>query len=62
MLVDIFLYLFIAALKFDGFVKSRDCSLSVIPTKAGILCSQLLAEALDPVFQQGDDFLRNHQV
>jgi len=39
----------------DGFVKSRKCSLSVIPAKAGIQCFQALMKLLDPVFQRGDD-------
>ena len=43
-------------IKNDGLVKSRKCSLSVIPAKAGIQCSQALMKPLDPVFQRGDDF------
>ena len=46
----------------DAFVKSRKCSSSVIPAKAGIQCYQSLRKALDPVFQRGDDFLRDRQV
>ncbi|PIU49755.1 MAG: hypothetical protein COS92_04880 [Desulfobacterales bacterium CG07_land_8_20_14_0_80_52_14] len=48
-------------INFDGIVKSRKCSLSVIPAKAGIQCFQTLMKPLDPVFQRGDDFLRSHQ-
>ena len=48
-------------INFDGLVKSRKCSLSVIPAKAGIQCPQALMKPLDPVFQRGDDFLRSHQ-
>ncbi|PIU49241.1 MAG: hypothetical protein COS92_07720 [Desulfobacterales bacterium CG07_land_8_20_14_0_80_52_14] len=45
----------------DGLVKSRKCSLSVIPAKTGSQCSQALMKPLDPVFQRGDDFLRSHR-
>jgi len=45
----------------DAFVKSRECPLSVIPAKAGIPVFQSLTETLDPVFNRGDDFLRDHQ-
>ncbi|PIP36645.1 MAG: hypothetical protein COS92_01910 [Desulfobacterales bacterium CG07_land_8_20_14_0_80_52_14] len=48
--------------KFDEIEKSRKCSLSVIPAKAGIKCYQALMKPMDPVFQRGDDFLRSHQV
>ncbi|PIP36775.1 MAG: hypothetical protein COX20_03915 [Desulfobacterales bacterium CG23_combo_of_CG06-09_8_20_14_all_52_9] len=46
--------------KIDGFEKSRKCSLSIIPAKAGIQCFQVLMKPLDPVFQRGDDFLLYH--
>jgi len=52
---------FYEAINFDEIVKSRKCSLSVIPAKAGNQCSQALIKPLDPVFQRGDDFLRSHQ-
>jgi hypothetical protein len=55
------LILYVSQQKIDGLAKSRKCSLSVIPAKAGIQCSQALMKPLDPVFQQGDDFLRMHQ-
>jgi len=48
-------------MKIDEIVKSQQWSLSVIPEKAGIQCSQALMKSLDPVFQRGDDFLRSHQ-
>ncbi|PIP35184.1 MAG: hypothetical protein COS92_06795 [Desulfobacterales bacterium CG07_land_8_20_14_0_80_52_14] len=61
--VTVFLFLpkFLSKIDFDGLVKSRKCSLSVIPAKAGIQCSQALMKPLDPVFQRGDDFLYSHQ-
>ena len=52
---------FYEAINLDGHVKSRKCSLSVIPAKAGIQCFQTLIKPLGPVFQRGDDFLRSHQ-
>jgi len=45
----------------DAFVKSRKYTLCVIPAKAGIQFYQALKKALDPVFQWGDDFLRDCQ-
>jgi len=48
----------------DAFIKSPKTFLPVIPAKAGIQCSQLVANSLDPGFRRGDElqgFLRLHQ-
>jgi hypothetical protein len=37
-------------------------ALSVIPAKAGIQSFHSLSKNLDPVFQRGDDFLRDHPI
>jgi hypothetical protein len=44
----------------DGLVKSHETPFPVIPAKAGIQCIQSLIKPLDPVFQRGDDFSRDH--
>jgi hypothetical protein len=40
----------IAQSKVDGLAKSRKCSLSVIPAKAGIQCSQEVTNSWTPFF------------
>ena len=42
---------------FDGFVKSQKTDFFVIPAKAGIQFSQLVASHLDSGFHRSDDFL-----
>jgi tRNA-binding EMAP/Myf-like protein len=46
---------------FDDLVKSPKSLFFVIPAKAGIQYFHRVTKNLDPVFQRGDDFLRNHQ-
>ena len=40
----------------DGFVKSQETPLSVIPAKAGIQSFQIVTEALDSGLHRSDDF------
>jgi hypothetical protein len=47
--------------KVDKLVKSRKGPFFVIPAEAGIQYFQRVTKNLDPVFQRGDDFLRNYQ-
>jgi hypothetical protein len=53
--------------KFDGailddLVKSPKSLFFVIPAKAGIQYFHRVTKNLDPVFQRGDDFFRDHQI
>jgi len=48
--------------EFDGHAKSRKCSFSVIPAKAGIQYFQTIIKPPDPVFQRGDGLLQSHQI
>jgi hypothetical protein len=47
--------------KDDDLVKSPKSLFSVISTKAGIQYFHRVTKNLDPVFQRGDDFLRDRQ-
>ena len=48
-------------MKVDDLVKSPKSLFFVIPAKAGIQYFHRVTKNLDPVFQRGDDFLRDRQ-
>jgi hypothetical protein len=48
--------------KFDDLVKSPKSLFFVIPAKAGIQYFHRVTKNPDPVFQRGDDFLRDRQI
>jgi hypothetical protein len=49
-------------INFDDLVKSPKSLFFVIPAKAGIQYFHRVTKNLDPVFQRGDDFLRDRQL
>ena len=52
----------VSQINFDGLVKSRKMTVTVIPAKAGIQKYRIVTECLDTGFHRCDDFLRVRQL